>query len=373
MRRIFLQILGLFILLSFGVPAVLAQDATPEAASVALVGTEWRWQELQGMDDTTITVDSPSSYTLTLREDGSLGFRADCNVGGGTYTTNESQLTLEPGPMTLAMCAEGSLGQDYVRSLGEVVSYVIEGSDLFLSLQVDGGILRFTAAPPITGVEWRWQEFQDADGTTTTVDLPANYTLMLNDDGSANVRADCNRGSGTYTLDGSQLSLSPLATTLVACLEGSLSDQYIASLGSVAAYAVGDDQLLLTLAEGGTLRFVAAPPAILDIEWQWQEFQSADGTITTVDNPANYTLTLGADSSVVLQVDCNRGSGTYTLDGSQLSFSEFATTRAACLAGSLDTQYLGYLGDVTSYVIEGGELFLSLQMDAGIMRFAPEL
>lgn len=367
-----LFIAGALFLLTFA--SASAQDATPEAtaepAQPPLVGTEWQWQAFQGSDDSTITVETPSDYILTFNEDGSLGLRADCNVGTASYTLDGSSLTIIPGVMTLAMCPEGSLSQDFLNYLSNVASYVIEDGDLHLSLAVDGGILRFSPTA-IIGVEWQWQEFQGMDDTITVVDAPANYTLLLNEDGSVGVKADCNTGGGSYTLDGNALTFSPLASTLMACPGDSLGSQFLAYLGDVVSYTIQDGELYLALkTDGGILRFAAAPPAIVDTVWQWQDFQSMDGTLTEVDMPENYTLILNTDGTANVKADCNTGGGGYTLDGSQLTFGALAITRAACPEGSLSDAYLGYLADVRSFVVTDGELFLSLPMDGGILRFA---
>jgi heat shock protein HslJ len=199
--------------------------------------------------------------------------------------------------------------------------------------------------------------------------MPENYTLLLGDDGSVSIQADCNQGGGTYARSGSELSFTPIATTLMACPEGSQADLYLASLGDVTSFTIEDGDLVLTLSDAGTLRFTAAE-VITGVEWQWTEFQSMDGSVITVDTPENYTLLLGDDGSASVRADCNRGSGAYTLEDSQISFGAMALTQAACPAESLADAYVQYLADVRSYVVEDGELFLSLQMDGGIMRFA---
>jgi heat shock protein HslJ len=84
----------------------------------------------------------------------------------------------------------------------------------------------------------------------------ANYTIEFKTDGSYQAKADCNQVSGTYTTTSSgglTIVLGP--TTLVACPEGSLSDQYIQALGNAASYAIANSQLTITLKDEGTLVF----------------------------------------------------------------------------------------------------------------------
>jgi heat shock protein HslJ len=55
--------------------------------------------------------------------------------------------------------------------------------------------------------------------------------------------------------------------------------------------------------------------------------------------------------------------------GHHLTLELEAITRAICGPDSLSDDYIAYLGDVASYVIENGKLYLNLKADAGNMLF----
>ena len=84
----------------------------------------------------------------------------------------------------------------------------------------------------------------------------ANYTIEFKSDGNYQAKADCNQTSGTYTTtsDGG-LTIEPGPTTLVACPEGSLSDQYIQALGIASSYAIASSELTIMLKDGWSLVF----------------------------------------------------------------------------------------------------------------------
>ena len=105
-------------------------------------------------------------------------------------------------------------------------------------------------------------------------------------------------------------------------------------------------------------------------EWRWIGFEGMDDSSLEVDDPSRYTLTFRVDG-VAVQADCNRGRGTFDLEGSSITFGPIATTLMACPEGSIADRYLRNLGDVRSWLIQDGHLFLSLMMDAGIMEFEP--
>lgn len=63
----------------------------------------------------------------------------------------------------------------------------------------------------------------------------ANYTIEFKSDGNFSAKADCNMVSGTYTTTSSGgLTIVPGPSTMAACPEGSLSNQYILGLGNAA-------------------------------------------------------------------------------------------------------------------------------------------
>ena len=64
---------------------------------------------------------------------------------------------------------------------------------------------------------------------------PENYTLTFDTDGTFSGKADCNQVSGGYTTSGSDLTIMPGPTTMMACPEGSLDGQFLEGLGKPRA------------------------------------------------------------------------------------------------------------------------------------------
>ncbi|AKB74788.1 hypothetical protein MSLAZ_1527 [Methanosarcina lacustris Z-7289] len=103
------------------------------------------------------------------------------------------------------------------------------------------------SAGDVTGIKWQWASFQDSDSPETQVMVPhpENYTLTLFPDGTYHIKADCNSGSGTYTLEGNDLTLGPATITLMACGPESMDGEYLSLLPTVEAAALEDGQLVL--------------------------------------------------------------------------------------------------------------------------------
>ena len=126
-----------------------------------------------------------------------------------------------------------------------------------------------TPAPPnavagpeseIVGVTWQWLRFESSDGSVLEVDDPSAYTLTLHPEGTYDLRADCNTGSGTYQPEeGGSLLLEAPVMTLIACPEGSLHDRFLSDLGYVRTFVVADGLLHLNLfADAGNMVFAPA-------------------------------------------------------------------------------------------------------------------
>jgi heat shock protein HslJ len=114
-------------------------------------------------------------------------------------------------------------------------------------------------------------------------------------------------------------------------------------------------------------------PSITDTNWQWSEMvETEPASQSLVPNPENYTLVFASDGSVSIKADCNMVSGSYSLDGSDLTIELGPSTMAFCGEESLDQLFLGFLSNVESYSVEDGRLVLELKGGAGQMTFDKE-
>lgn len=109
-----------------------------------LIGIAWKWSEFQEMNDDLTVVDDPDNYTTTFKPDDSISIQADCNAGGGNYQASEGSISIQIMTMTMAACDADSRSEEFVDLLNQAVSYIIEGGYLYLSLPMDGGILKLS-------------------------------------------------------------------------------------------------------------------------------------------------------------------------------------------------------------------------------------
>lgn len=102
---------------------------------------------------------------------------------------------------------------------------------------------------------WQLVAFESKDGTRVEVDEPKNYTMTLTEQGTVNVKADCNLCNGVYTIEDDQIEFGPQACTRAMCLPGSLFEPYTRALGDVETWSLGNEGNLLLHYTDGTMSF----------------------------------------------------------------------------------------------------------------------
>ena len=112
----------------------------------------WAW-ERHFIPETNLEerIDDPTSYTLTFNADETFAFKADCNLGNGSYTATENgQIQMELGPLTLAECEPDSRSQDMLDMLAAVQEFSFEedGEVLLLISPAGGPIDYFQIVEP---------------------------------------------------------------------------------------------------------------------------------------------------------------------------------------------------------------------------------
>ena len=105
----------------------------------------------------------------------------------------------------------------------------------------------------ITGTTWRLVSITTQNPSFSSIVPPeamVNYTIEFNDDGTFSAKADCNQVAGDYTTAGTSITITPGASTLAMCPEGSLGDAFVAGLAQATTWSIVDGRLILTGPEG---------------------------------------------------------------------------------------------------------------------------
>ena len=241
-------------------------DVSEQTSSTAdLTGVVWQWQTTLMNNDDQFTPDNPANYTLQFNADGTFTAQADCNQVSGSYTLENSQLSIVPGPSTMAACPEGSLGDQFVKNLGEANRFLFEGDDLIISLMFDSGSMRFSPqSNDLAGTSWIVVSHNNGQGGVVSSIIGTEMTADFGADGTLVGSSGCKTYSGEYKVEGEAITISLLPVSImIACEEPegimAQEEEYLAALGTVATYQINGDRLNMRTAEGATaVDFVAA-------------------------------------------------------------------------------------------------------------------
>ena len=113
------------------------------------------------------------------------------------------------------------------------------------------------ATDRLAGTSWQLVNIQSMDDTTSVPDDPSKYTLSFGADGTAQIVADCNRGTGSWKSESaSQLEFGVIAATQAMCPPDSLHDTYMKQFEWVRSYVIEGGHLFLsTMADGSIIEF----------------------------------------------------------------------------------------------------------------------
>lgn len=114
------------------------------------------------------------------------------------------------------------------------------------------------ASNELVGRVWQWQRTDLPGGKSVSAASPERYTLAFQPGGRVLLRADCNRGNGSYELNGNAMTMGPAATTKMGCPPDSQDGEFLRQLGQVTSFGITGNELALTLRDGGTMRLRAS-------------------------------------------------------------------------------------------------------------------
>lgn len=156
--------------------------------------------------------------------------------------------------------------------------------------------------------------------------------------GRLGISAGCNSMGGSYTLDGTRLSVSGLSMTEMGCDAPLMEqDSWVAGLferdvqlttGADAALISGD--VVLTLADR---KEVAPDEPLVGTTWTLDSIGTggADGAVSSVPGAVPATLTFQDDGTVSVFDGCNQGAGPATVIGATIAWGTIGFTRKGCV------------------------------------------
>lgn len=114
--------------------------------------------------------------------------------------------------------------------------------------------------------------------------------------------------------------------------------------------------VVLLVAVFGCDESPVSPSDLRGETWRLVLIERAGMPLSTVPDPARYTIQFLESERVSVRADCNTCGGSYALTGTALSINALACTRAFCGATSLDGELVQGLGAARSLVRAGSRL-----------------
>ena len=213
-----------------------------------LTGKVWALTELMGKPPMAGT-----GISAEFTADGKVAGSAGCNRYSGTYTVSGGNITFSTQmAMTMMMCEQAVMDQEsaYMQALGEAKTFAVNGDQLTLT-GGDGTQLAVYKAQSqdLAGTNWEVTAYNNGKQAVIGVLEGTTLTASFGKDGSMSGNSGCNDFNGPYKIDGDQITIGPLASTMKMCSDpAGVMDQeaqYLAALQSAANYQIEGNVLQL--------------------------------------------------------------------------------------------------------------------------------
>jgi heat shock protein HslJ len=221
-------------------------------AAPSLDGTQWILTAMEPAVEGTDTV------TVSARFDHDvLSGHSGCNTYRTSYEQDGVELTIgEDIVTTRVACPSGPsrVEQAYLARLTRVATLTASGSDLTLRAADETPILQYRSAPAAEDLTGDWTATSFYTGTALVSPIVGTDLTAVFTDDAVSGNGGCNSFNGAVTVSGSDITIGPLATTLMACTDEAKStqeQQYLQALELAKTFEVVGDRLSLFREDGG--------------------------------------------------------------------------------------------------------------------------
>jgi len=219
---------------------------TTTPSTLPLEGTPWT------LDNVSLPTTSPVVITAEF-SGGQLAGSGGCNRYTAPYQTDASKLTFQGQAATTMMACPPPISEAetaYLAKLGEVRSFRIVGDRLELADEEGATILSFVATQTSLVGTWAVTSLRTPDAVTG----PAQpITVTFSAQGEVSGNSGCNDFGGSYTSEGTAVSITGLAATTTNSCTPQLTQQeqnLFAALTGAAQVEAGATSVTLKMADG---------------------------------------------------------------------------------------------------------------------------
>jgi len=175
----------------------------------------------------------------------------------------------------------------------------------------------------------------------------------------------CNRMFGGLELVGAKLTMGPVGSTKMACLnaDGDLEGKFLAELGRVNGLRQDADSLELLDGQRVALKFTASAKqeSAVKLEDKKWFLESIKGSPVEANGEVPFINFDSAKQSAGGNTGCNLFGGSYSAERNKLTIKDTFSTMRACIEDNrmtVEHEFLDALQSVNTFEIMDGKLFL---------------
>ena len=240
-----------------------AEEAAEIADILSLSATAWQVVTLGGPGNELPLIEG-STPTLNFFVERYAGF-SGCNYYLAAYSIDGNSISLLGPTQTILQCAEpeGVMEQEatFIGILQNATEFDLEGETLTLFTVGEQPLATFTRAEnlPLEGTTWQLK-FYVVDEEITPIIEGSEVTAIFEGD-AVSGSGGCNNYNGTVAVDGSNLTVSGVASTMMACNEpAGVMDQeaaFLSQLENAASFELGGSTLIVANADNEPIMLFA--------------------------------------------------------------------------------------------------------------------
>lgn len=224
-----------------------------------LVGTQWLLVSYGPVDQPTPVI-AGSVVSLGFDNMGYVYGSGGCNDIGGRYQVQGDKVAFGMITTDKACLDEAITKQEsaFFDALASPVPFSTDGDTL--TFQYGDQQQLVLKAVKLVGTQWQLVSYGPTDAPTAVISGSA-VTLNFTNETQLAGNGGCNGYGGSYQVDGNQITISDVISTMMACLANGVTEQeqaYFAALQSASSYTISGDTLTLEDADG-QLTFTRIP------------------------------------------------------------------------------------------------------------------
>ncbi len=220
------------------------------------------------------------------------------------------------------------------------------------------------SATGLADTSWDLSVYTSSSGDSVDAASSSPANLAFTSD-AVSGSTGCNQFTGTYTSDGSALTVTLGPMTQKACTDDEVQAQetaVLAQLAAVTSYTIDGTQLTLKDENDATVLVYSAGATTLEgTSWTATGVNNGKDAVVSTAETEQLTATFGADGALSGSGGCNEFTAEYTVSGSDgLTIGPIAATRKICSDEIMQAEdsYFAVLGATTTYSISGSTLTL---------------